>query len=139
MMARHIPWRILALPLMACADLGPEKARIERLEAFACAAPCPENQFKRQLGQTIARPPNDGAWFYLRARAPGALLIQQAFYWPSPNTGDEMFLESDPEKTDTLGQWWRLGTPLAQLKWRVTLPWTGDRILDADSLMWSWP
>ena len=126
----------LLLLTLACADLGPEKAKIKSLAVYACAEPCPEDQFQRRIGSTLTRPPNDGSFFYLQAVAPGALLIQQAFYWPS--TLGEGFLEPDPVRADTLGQWWRLSMPLQALKWRVTLPWTGDRVLDADSLVWGW-
>ena len=127
----------LLLALGACAEVGPEHARLLSLRVYSCANPCGE--YARTLGPAIDRPPNDGSWFYLRASAPGALMLQQFLYAPDAVSNEGWVFTGIPEKADTLGTWWATAPGMTHVKWKVTLPWVGDRLLDADSLVWDWP
>ena len=115
------------LTLLACTDLGPDRARIQSMQAWFCegdSLPC-------RPGDPLVRP-EVGRLFGVLARAPGALLIKQDIVWPEGEYGWT-------DKADSIFAVYSLNEEVPWLRWRVTLPWVGDRVLDADSLSWTWP
>ena len=134
--------RIILLLILAaaCADMGPDKARVEHIGLYACVPAL--NIYDCTAGAPLDRPPRDGTRFVTTMRAPGAWMVELQLHYP-PDLVDapaESSWVGLREISDTIftSFWVRcLTCRFLYLKAQVMGP--NEKVFDTDSLLWRWP
>lgn len=117
--------------VLACADGGPEAARLEPLSAYRCLGDSLPCVYNGPLGL-----PEVGKRFGVRARAPGALALRETMRieWGA----GEWWMFTRDTLASVIATAYGLSIPVRYVCWRVDVLATEGRIVHSDSLVWRW-
>lgn len=131
---------LLLLALLACGDLGPDKAKIHSMGLYSCI---PDETIPGgcRAGARIAKPTPDGTPFVVTARAPGAWIMREGVYYPSDLVNSpEVLWVNIKTTTDTVFDRWWINCPTCRYAyWKVEVMGPNDAVFDKDSLFWRYP
>ena len=124
---------------LACTDLGPDRAKVERIAIYACM-PAANTATGCTAGATLTEPPRDGTRFLSLVRAPGAWLLEDQLHYPSDLVAEHggTYVGTRVEGDSIMTSWAITCATCTWLYLKVMVRGPGTLVYDADSVVWRW-